>query len=168
MKCSQIYILFYEICCISGLTWFILKAKQKHHQAFLMSLWWFDVHPMTHLSALIQHNRHHPSWLSSPSGSLLSIRFTETLQPHGSQQLLPTGLFLLFLFLLLQLPHQNGVQLPRLHLWALPLSALQPPRLLLPAPLLARPAGELLCPWIRTLLQPDRLPVCVSHGGELF
>ncbi len=83
---------------------------------------------------------------SSVSGALLLTGVAEALQPHGSQQLLAAGLLLLLLFLLLRLTHKDGVQLPRLHLRALPLSALQPPGLLLLAPLLAGPAGELLCP----------------------
>lgn len=89
---------------------------------------------------------------SSLPGSLLLTGVTEVLQPSGSQQLLATGLFFLVLVLLLRLTHPDAVQLPQLPLRALPLSALQPPGLLLPAPLLAGPAGELLCPRICTLL----------------
>lgn len=78
-------------------------------------------------------------------GSLLPTGVAEALQPHGSQQLLAAGLFLLLLlFLLLRLAHQDGVELLRRRLRALQLPALQPPGLLLPGSLLAGPAGELL------------------------
>lgn len=93
----------------------------------------------------VPHNPHPPS--SPLPGSLLLPGVAEALQPHGSQQLLAAGLFLLLLlFILLRLTHEDGVRLRRLHLRALPLSALQPPGLLLPAALLAGPAGELPCP----------------------
>lgn len=105
---------------------------------------------------------------SSLPGSLLPTGVAEALQPHGSQQLLTAGLFLLLFLLLLRLAHQDGVQLPGLCPRALPPPALQPPGLLLPGPLLAKPAGELLCPRIHTLLQPHRLSIHLSCGRGLF
>lgn len=108
-----------------------------------------------------------PTATLSLSGHLLLVRISDAQQPHGSQQLLPPGLLLLLLFLLFQLTHQDGAQLPQPLLRKLPPPELQHPSGLC-GQLLAGPAGGSFCLWVHTVLRSHRLSLYLHCGGELL
>lgn len=100
---------------------------------------------------------------------ILADRFTETLQPRRSQQLLAARLLLLlFLFLLLlRLAQQDRVHF--VQSGELPRSALHRSGLSQFGPLVDGPTGELRRLWICTLLlQLPGLCIPLFCGGELL